>query len=74
MRFDTRFYVARLPSFQIPLENSEEVTHSIWMKPAEALRHVYERDFPILPPTTTVLDDLARVGSWEELRLRYQLA
>jgi len=74
MRFDTRFFIALLPSFQTALDSSEEVTHSIWMKPAEALRHVYERDFPILPPTTTVLDDLARVASWEELRSRYQLA
>jgi len=73
MRFDARFYMASLPSFQTPLERSEEVTHSIWMKPEEALRRVYEHDFPILPPTTTVLDDLARIASWKELRSRYQL-
>jgi len=73
MRFDTRFYMASLPSFQAPLESSEEVTHSIWMKPGEALQRAYERDFPILPPTTTVLDDLARIGSWVALRAEFRL-
>lgn len=74
MRFDTRFYIASLPSFQTALESSEEVTHSIWMKPAEALERTYEHGFPILPPTTTVLDDLARVASWQELRARYRVS
>jgi 8-oxo-dGTP pyrophosphatase MutT (NUDIX family) len=73
MRFDTRFYIASLPSFQTPLGSSEEVTHSIWLKPAEALQRAYEHDFPILPPTTTVLDDLGRIASWEELRAEFRL-
>ena len=34
MRFDTRFYAAILPSGQVPLTCSEEVTHSLWIKPA----------------------------------------
>jgi 8-oxo-dGTP pyrophosphatase MutT (NUDIX family) len=73
MRFDTRFYLARLPAHQTPLSRSEEVTHSLWIKPAEALSEVYHNDFPILPPTTTVLEDLAGIDSWDELRSRYRL-
>jgi 8-oxo-dGTP pyrophosphatase MutT (NUDIX family) len=73
MRFDTRFYLAPLPPHQTPLPRSEEVTHSVWIKPAEALSRVYDRDFPILPPTTTVLEDLARVDTWDELCARYRL-
>lgn len=73
MRFDTRFYLALLPAHQIPLSRSEEVTHSVWIKPAEALSAGYDNDFPILPPTTTVLEDLAAIDSWEELRARYRL-
>jgi len=61
MRFDTRFYLALLPAHQTPLASSEEVTHSVWIKPEKALAQVYQRDFPILPPTTTVLEDLAAI-------------
>lgn len=73
MRFDTRFYVATLPENQIPLSRSEEVTHSLWIKPAAALSRMDRRDFPILPPTTTVLHQLGRIASWDELRRRFGL-
>jgi 8-oxo-dGTP pyrophosphatase MutT (NUDIX family) len=67
MRFDTRFYVAALPENQIPLTRSEEVTHCLWIKPAAALSRMDRRDFPILPPTTTVLQHFSRFPSWERL-------
>jgi hypothetical protein len=73
MRFDTRFYVATLPSNQVPLAQSEEVTHSLWIKPAAALSRLDRRDFPILPPTTTVLHELAGIASWADLRRRFGL-
>jgi len=67
MRFDTRFYVAALPLRQVPLAHSEEVTHCLWIKPAAALARMDRHDFPILPPTTTVLQDFSRFPSWERL-------
>lgn len=73
MRFDTRFYLAPLPEHQTPLARSEEVTHSLWLKPAAALSNVHRHDFPLLPPTTTVLEELAEIRSWKELRGRYRL-
>jgi 8-oxo-dGTP pyrophosphatase MutT (NUDIX family) len=73
MRFDTRFYVATLPLNQTPLACSEEVTHSLWIKPADAMSRADRRDFPILPPTTTVLQDLARFSSWNRLRAEFNL-
>ena len=73
MRFDTRFYLASLPAHQTSLSRSEEVTHSLWIKPAEALSQVDRHDFPILPPTTTVLEDLAEIHSWDDLCARYRL-
>ena len=73
MRFDTRFYLALLSVHQTPLASSEEVTHSVWIKPEKALAQVYQRDFPILPPTTTVLEDLAAIDTWNDLRARYRL-
>jgi 8-oxo-dGTP pyrophosphatase MutT (NUDIX family) len=73
MRFDTRFYLAPLPANQIPLRSSEEVTDSVWIRPDEALARTYDREFPLIPPTTTVLGNLARLGSWDRLRGKYFL-
>jgi hypothetical protein len=73
MRFDTRFYCAVLPAGQTPLTRSEEVTHSLWIKPEDALTRIHRRDFPILPPTTTVLQNLARFDSWDRLRGEFKL-
>jgi 8-oxo-dGTP pyrophosphatase MutT (NUDIX family) len=73
MRFDTRFYVAALPEHQTSLASSEEVTHSVWIQPAAALAQIHRRDFPILPPTTTVLGELARFSTWDRLRAKYRL-
>jgi 8-oxo-dGTP pyrophosphatase MutT (NUDIX family) len=74
MRFDTRFYVAALPENQTALARSEEVTDSLWIAPEAALAKMNRRDFPILPPTTTVLHNLARLASWERLRAEFGLS
>jgi hypothetical protein len=55
------------------LASSEEVTHSVWIQPADALAQIHRRDFPILPPTTTVLADLAQLQTWDRLRSVYDL-
>ncbi len=73
MRFDTRFYIAALPARQAALARSEEVTHSLWISPQQALERLHRHDFPILPPTTTVLGELARIGAWRDLRARFRL-
>lgn len=68
MRFDTRFYIAKLPSHQIPLAVSEEVIDSFWVGSQDALSRIDRHDLPILPPTTTVLAELGRIGSWRALQ------
>jgi 8-oxo-dGTP pyrophosphatase MutT (NUDIX family) len=73
MRFDTRFYIAVSPPAQTPLSHSEEVTHSLWIRPDEAMARLHRRDFPILPPTTTVLQNLARLATWERLCDEFKL-
>lgn len=74
MRFDTRFYIAALPMRQVALSRSEEVTDSLWIKPSAALARIDRQDFPILPPTTTVLNELSRIATWEELRRKFGLS
>lgn len=73
MRFDTRFFIAESPAGQVPLSRSQEVTDSLWISAEEALARMNRRDFPILPPTTTVLQRLARLSTWERLRSEFKL-
>jgi len=73
MRFDTRFYLAAMPPHQRALRRSEEVTDAVWMTPEEALTRNHRRDFPLIPPTTTVLQNLSRYSSWERLRAEFGL-
>ncbi len=73
MRFDTRFYIAAVPDHQIALIRSEEVSHSLWIAASDALARVDRRNFPILPPTTTVLQRLAGLSSWERVRAEFKL-
>jgi hypothetical protein len=62
-----------MPSGQTALARSEEVTHALWLAPTEALARMDRRDFPILPPTTIVLQRLARLRTWEGLRAEFGL-
>jgi 8-oxo-dGTP pyrophosphatase MutT (NUDIX family) len=73
MRFDTRFYLAAMPPHQRLLNYSEEVTDAVWLTPREALTRNHRRDFPLIPPTTTVLQNLSRFASWESLRAEFSL-
>ena len=73
IRFDARFYLARLPSDQTPLACSEEVNESIWITPAQALNSCGSGELPLIPPTTTSLQTLAGFDSWESLRAQYRL-
>ncbi len=73
MRFDTRFYLTSLPPDQMALPRSEEVTESVWIKPEEALERAYKDGFPLIPPTSTVLENLSEIASWERLRDLYRL-
>jgi 8-oxo-dGTP pyrophosphatase MutT (NUDIX family) len=73
VRFDTRFYLARLPSDQSPLFSSQEVTESLWMTPELVLDHAEKNAFPVMPPTLAALRTLAAFDSWQSLCAQYQL-
>ncbi|HTM09903.1 MAG TPA: hypothetical protein VL754_16075 [Verrucomicrobiae bacterium] len=71
-RFDARFFLAALPEGQSALESSEEVEHSLWIAPGEALREA-NRSLPLMPPTTTMLQNLCGYESWESLAQKFSL-
>jgi 8-oxo-dGTP pyrophosphatase MutT (NUDIX family) len=73
IRFDTRFFLAPLPAQQTPLEFSEEVAESLWISPRSALDRSTSGSFPMMPPTLAVLRTLAEQGSWQALRMTFNV-
>ena len=67
MRFDTRFFLAPLPSEQCPLSRSQEVTESFWVSPDQALHLYRQGKLPIIFPTFSGLRALADFESMEGL-------
>ena len=54
-RFDTRFFLARMPAGQVCREVGTEADVRQWLRPADALR----QGLSLMPPTVAVLRDLA---------------
>ena len=73
VRFDTHFFLAPIPPSQTPLQNSEEVSESLWISADDALERLQSGNFPMMPPTVAVLRTLAAHGSWNALSRGFQL-
>lgn len=58
VRFDTRFFVAALPSGQRPRQIEGEADRWHWMRPAEALARHADGEMRMLPPTSFTLAEL----------------
>lgn len=59
-RFDTRFFVAALPSDQVAVHNDHESTESAWLRPRDALVQYWERQIELAPPQIMSLVHLSR--------------
>jgi 8-oxo-dGTP pyrophosphatase MutT (NUDIX family) len=57
-RFDTRFFLARLPEGQVPAHDRMELTESRWMNPAVALEEHAARRIVLMPPTLMTIEEL----------------
>lgn len=68
-RYDTRFFVARVPDGQVDAASSDrvETTSARWLSPAACLAGGEEGRFTIIFPTRRVLGELTQHGSVEEL-------
>jgi len=66
-RFDTRFFVARLPPGQVPAHDEKETTESSWMTAADAIRAGDERQIQLPPPTWMTLRELEAFKSVEQI-------
>lgn len=62
-RFDTRFFVARIPPDQTASHDNYEATHSLWLSPREALVRYWNGEIAFAPPQIMGLAHLARHAS-----------
>lgn len=58
-RFDTRFFVARLPDNQVTRDVSSESDGVLWTQLADVVRRLDARDIEMLPPTRTTCREVA---------------
>lgn len=65
-RYDTRFFVARLPEGQVADDRSSEAAVVLWADPRDLLAQHDAGEHLVLPPTRVMLEQLARAGSLEE--------
>lgn len=66
-RFDTRFFVARLPAGQTPVHDEAETTASEWTSASRALDSARRGDIVLPPPTWMTLRELEAFGSVDEI-------
>ena len=66
-RYDTRFFVARLPEGQEAAADEVEAVHAEWRRPAGALDAWQRGELVMLPPTVAWLRVLAAYSSVDEV-------
>lgn len=62
-RFDTRFFVARVPGEQVARHDDVETTQSVWLHPADALKQYWNYEIEMAPPQIMTLAHLSRFTS-----------
>jgi 8-oxo-dGTP pyrophosphatase MutT (NUDIX family) len=65
-RYDTRFFVAAMPSRQVPMHDNDEAVHHEWMGAADALQANAADEMLMVTPTVAMLQRLAQFGSVDE--------
>lgn len=66
-RFDTRFFVARVPDGQHPVHDDSETTESVWLDPEDAVERCRRDEIALPPPTWTTLRTLSKLSSVDEV-------
>jgi 8-oxo-dGTP pyrophosphatase MutT (NUDIX family) len=64
-QFDTRFFMTRVPPHQAPAHDDTETTHSLWVRPVDAIAQA-GRDEIVLPPPTWIT--LREIEPFESVR------
>lgn len=59
-RFDTRFFLARVPPGQTASHDGHEATEAVWFSPREALQRFWSHGIDLAPPQIMSLLELSR--------------
>ena len=65
-RYDTRFFLARMPAGQEARHDESETTALAWLAPSDAIAKASEGAIMLPPPTWTMLQCLTRFASVDE--------
>lgn len=66
-RYDTWFFVARLPEGAVAVVDGQEASAGGWFRPAEALAASGRGELPVAPPTLRTLMEIAPFDSVEAI-------
>lgn len=66
-RYDTRFFLARLPANQDPRHDDGEMTALEWISPRQAIAKFERREMLLPPPTWTTIRQLEKLASIDEV-------
>ncbi len=66
-RYDTRFFLVRLPDGQQPRHDDGEMTAMAWLSPQAAIEKFKQRELLLPPPTWTTIRQLEKLGSIDEV-------
>ena len=67
-RYDTHFYVATMPDDQQANDISGETDSAAWTRPADALVAAERREIALMPPTLSILLEMAELDSLAAVR------
>jgi 8-oxo-dGTP pyrophosphatase MutT (NUDIX family) len=66
-RYDTRFFLVRMPDEQEPRHDASETTEFAWLSPQAAIERCVQGEIMLPPPTWTTLKRMRRFESADEL-------
>jgi 8-oxo-dGTP pyrophosphatase MutT (NUDIX family) len=66
-RFDTRFFVARMPDDQVAKHDESETTALEWLSPREAIARFMRKELLLPPPTWTSIRQLDKRSSIDDV-------
>lgn len=66
-RFDARFFIARIPSHQIPQHDDSELVNSAWLTPREILERIDREEMVLMTVTERMIRSLALFESSAEV-------
>jgi 8-oxo-dGTP pyrophosphatase MutT (NUDIX family) len=66
-RYDTRFFVAAMPTGQVCRPDDREATHGLWISPEKGLAGNLAGEIPLSPPTLITLHELLQYTNLQDL-------